>query len=430
MGLFEGINAKSVAANAVAGAGFVLFLALLLGAAPSGAAYTVQTGITYANESPAKPSLNQLDLYLPQSEPVGPGETDRRRPVVVWVHGGGWAIGDKSNRMPDKARLLTDAGYILASINYRLSPSAGGVPTFEPDRVMFPDHPKDVAAAIAWISDNIEGYGGDPDAMFLMGHSAGAHLVSLVGSDPSWMEDQGDSLRQILGVISLDAGAMDVVDSATQKRPQPTDNNYSIWNAFGNPSEEAVTPRWLDASPTTWGDPTDPRSLLITQAAQPFRIIDNQKMATALGQPLDDILLVPLDHEGINLALGDPTDTTGETEAVMAFISERINSRVDPKVSIRKRPAKVIKVGRKRSGKPKQRQVRFAFAATGVAEGTECRIDKLAFRPCSSPRKYWVGTGIHSFRVRALYPSGRPGAEKLVKFSVKAKPKKQKNKRR
>lgn len=395
-----------------------------LGSPSARADYTVQTGISYAANSPSNPALNQLDLYLPA------GEAAKPRPVVVWVHGGGWAIGDKSNRMSDKARLLTDAGYIVASINYRLSPSLGGVPTFEPDRVMFPDHPKDVAAAIAWVSDNIGGYGGDPDAMFLMGHSAGAHLVSLVGSDPSWMEDQGDSLRQVRGVVSLDAGAMDVVDSATQGRPQPTDNNYAIWNAFGSPAEEAKTPRWHDASPTTWGDPTDPRFLLITQEARCPRIVNNEKMAVALGQDPADVLKVPLSHEGINLALGDPDNTTGETQAVMAFIADRIAARVEPKVSIRKRPANVVRVGRKRGGKPKLRLVLFAFTPAGVSEGAECRMDKAKFKPCASPRKYRVRTGKHTFRVRPLYASGRPGTEKVVKFKVKAKPKKQKRQNR
>jgi hypothetical protein len=82
--------------------------------------------------------------------------------------------------------------------------------------------------------------------LILMGHSAGAHLVSLVGANDSWMSETGDSMRQVLGVVSLDAGALDVVDSATQKTAQPVYNDYVIWNAFGSPAEEAQKPRWLE----------------------------------------------------------------------------------------------------------------------------------------------------------------------------------------
>ncbi len=402
----------------------VLVLGLAFGVATSRAAYTVQSGINYADNSPANPAQNQLDLYLPDG--AAPGGL---RPIVIYAHGGGWMNGDKDNKISDKAKLFTDAGYLFASVNYRLSPNASPG-NYPPDRIMFPDHPLDVGESVAWIGDNIAGYGGDPDALILLGHSAGAHLVSLVGSDPSYLNGFGASLRQVLGVVPLDAGALDVVDSATQTRPQPTNNNYLIWNAFGSPAEEAVTPRWSQASPVTFGDPSDPRELLVTQAAAPNRIIDNQKMATALGQDPAGVLKVPLDHEGINAELGSPTDSTGETAAVMAFIADRIESRVDPKASIKKRPAKVVRVGRKRGGKMKKRQVRFAFIGSGVTKGFQCRLDKTSFRSCASPRKYWVGGGSHSFRVRPLYPSGRPGPEKLVKFKVKAKHKKHKKHRK
>lgn len=381
----------------------------------SSSGYTVQPGISYALNSPADPALNQLDLYLPDGAAAGD-----LRPVMVYAHGGGWMNGDKDNKITSKAKLFTDAGYLFASVNYRLSPDA--VPGSYPSgRIMFPDHPLDVGESVAWIGDDIAEYGGDPDALVLIGHSAGAHLVALVGTDPSYLNGFGTSLRQVLGVVPLDAGALDVVDSATQTRPQPTRNNYLIWNAFGSPAEEAVTPRWSQASPVNFAGAADPRELLVTQAAAPNRIADNQKMAAALGQDPNGVLRVPLDHEGINSELGSPTDSTGETAAVMAFISGRIASRTDPKASIRKRPARVVRAGRKRSGKLKKRKVRFAFTGAGVTEGFQCRIDRRAFTACKSPRKYRVGKGKHRFRVRPLYPSGRPGGEKLFRFKVKAK---------
>ena len=395
-----------------------------LGSPPARADYTVQTGVSYAASSPSNPALNQLDLYLPD------GQAKELRPVVVWVHGGAWMTGDKSNRMTDKAKLFTDAGYILVSVNYRLSPDITESQTFPANRITYPVHPNDLSASLSWISRNIASYGGDPDALLLAGHSAGAHLVSLVGSDPFWLEDRGQSLKQVLGVVSLDAGALDVVDNATQTTPNPTNNNYLIWNAFGTPAEEAVNPRWKVASPITWADPGDPRSLLVTQASKPPRIAESERMANALGQDPAGVFRAPLDHEGINLALGDPADASGETQAVMAFLAGRLASRVYPKVSIRKRPANVARVGRKRSGKLKKRQVRFAFTGSGVTGGFQCRLDKASFKACASPRKVRVGGGKHAFRVRPLYPSGRPGAEKVVKFTIKGKKARQQRKHR
>ena len=395
---------------------FLALIALAVGPAQAQAGYMVQPGISYASDSPAQPSLNQLDLYLPDAASAGP------RPVVVWVHGGGWMNGDKGNKMANKAKLFTDAGYILASVNYRLSPDIPpSGPTYDPGRIMYPTHPHDVAAAVNWVSDNIAGYGGDPDALILLGHSAGAHLVSLVGSNPSWLNGAGTSLKQVLGVISLDAGALDVADNARQVTVNPTDNNYLIWNAFGNPSEEAVNHRWADASPITWADPTDPRSLLVTQSVAPARITENQEMATALGSG-SSVLTVPLNHEGINDAVGNPSDSTGETQAIMAFINDRLGSRVAPTVTVKKHPPKVVKVGRNHKGKPKKRLVGFAFSGNGDFEGIQCLLDKSAWKTCSKSRQYWVGTGVHTFRIRALYPSGRPGTEKIVKFKVKARP--------
>ena len=388
-----------------------------LSAAPAGALTTVPD-LDYHYDPPADTStLDRLDLYLPDG--AQPGDL---RPVVIYVHGGAWMTGDKSNKMADKPRLFTDAGYIFVSVNYRLSPdiSSGPLPpSFAAGRVMFPDHPRDVGESIAWLARNIGGYGGDPDALLLMGHSSGAHLVSLVGSDPAYLEAFGASLKQVSGVVSLDSGAMDVADSAAQRGAQPTANNYVIWNAFGTPAEEAATPRWVRASPVTWGDPSDPRSLMITQSSRVPRIIDNQKMAAALGQDPSSVLTVPLDHEGINDELGSPADSTGETAAVMSFVAGRIAARPEPSLRIGKRPAKVVKIGRRQ----KKRKVVFAFTATGT-DRVECRIDRGAFRVCASPRRFTLARGRHTFRVRALYPSGRTGAEKTVTFRVKTKPRK------
>jgi arylformamidase len=121
-------------------------------------------------------------------------------PLVVFVHGGGWKGWDKRNGTgAQKVEHLIGEGYAFASINYRLVPTA----TVE-------DQAADVAAAVAWLRGNAARLGIDPSLIVLMGHSAGAHLVALVGTDPRYMASAGLSLRDIRGVIALDGAAYDV----------------------------------------------------------------------------------------------------------------------------------------------------------------------------------------------------------------------------
>jgi acetyl esterase/lipase len=121
-------------------------------------------------------------------------------PVMIYVHGGGWRKGDKA-RVGNKPEFFNSKGWVFVSINYRLIP-----------QVAFPENVGDVACAIDWVYRNIYRYGGDPDRIFIMGHSAGAHLVSLVATDPIYLEECGRGLKDIKGVISLDTQAYDLVE--------------------------------------------------------------------------------------------------------------------------------------------------------------------------------------------------------------------------
>ena len=124
---------------------------------------------------------NRLDVYSPVGARRG------SRPVVVWVHGGGWQEGDKRDGIRRKARLLTGAGYVLASVNYRLSEVAPPSGPFDPARIRFPDHPRDVGEAVAWLHRRVARFGGDPRRIVLMGHSSGAHVAALVATDPRYL---------------------------------------------------------------------------------------------------------------------------------------------------------------------------------------------------------------------------------------------------
>jgi arylformamidase len=391
--------------------------ALAMLATGARASWTLQSGVTYASHPPADPSLNQLDVYRPSNPPA------TASPLVVYVHGGGWRRGDKAVASTlDKANLFTGAGYVFASINYRLSPETGDPNNPDPDRIRFPVHPDDVGEAIGWLSRNAGSLGADPDRIILIGHSAGAHLVSLVSVDPRYIGRNGVDQRQILGTIPLDTAAFSI-ERAINRGTDPDEPNLLFINAFGTAEENAAEGTWAEASPLTWADPSDPEHLFITQSI-PYRIAESQEMSDALGQGPGRVVPVPLNHNGVNQAVGAPGDSSGTTAAITSFIDSLLAGYKPASVSIRKRPAKVVRTGRKaRSRMPKKRKVVFAFSGSGNTVGFECRLDKAPFKACKSPRRYTVPKGNHSFRVRPVYPSGRPGANKLVKFQVKAKKK-------
>ena len=129
--------------------------------APGATPWSVHPDLAYATASPAE----KLDLIVPTSggEPF---------PVLVFVHGGGWEVGDKSSPVFAPFLPMTIArGFAVASINYRLSGEA-----------TFPAQILDVKAAVRWIRANAARYGLDPDRIAAMGESAGGHLVAMLGT--------------------------------------------------------------------------------------------------------------------------------------------------------------------------------------------------------------------------------------------------------
>jgi acetyl esterase/lipase len=153
-------------------------------------AFAPKAGITETrNVRYAAGHRNELDIYAPA------GQT--KAPVVVFVHGGGWQEGDKTEYQFVAAALAV-RGVLTVVPNYRLFPE-----------VRFPVFLQDNAAAVAWTRDNIGQYGGDPRRIFLMGHSAGAYNVAMLTLDRQWLAADGlDPDHDIAGAIAL-AGPFD-----------------------------------------------------------------------------------------------------------------------------------------------------------------------------------------------------------------------------
>jgi len=117
-----------------------------------------------------------LDIYLPETTDFA---------TVVWFHGGGLKFGNKF--IPEG---LKKQGIAVVAVNYRLYP-----------KVKSPMYIDDAAAAVAWVFKNIASYGGDPNLIFVAGHSAGGYLTSMLGLDKSYLNTYGIDADAIAGLI-------------------------------------------------------------------------------------------------------------------------------------------------------------------------------------------------------------------------------------
>ena len=149
------------------------------------AAQTSHMAVDYLPSVEYEGGKDLLDIYMP--------ENAIDVPVVVFFHGGGLVEGDR-NVGAGVARRLTPLGIGVVSPSYRLTPS-----------VSHPSHIEDAAAATAWVLEHIEAYGGDPDKVYVSGHSAGAYLAALLGVDPSWLHAAGGSKEAVQGFIPISA---------------------------------------------------------------------------------------------------------------------------------------------------------------------------------------------------------------------------------
>ena len=194
---------------------------------------------------------HQLDVYRPK------GQTNC--PVLCFVHGGAWTIGCKDEVLGiygygTIGRCLAERGLVVVMPNHRLSPG-----------VKHPKHIEDVAHAFAWTCKNISDYGGDPERIYVAGHSSGGHLVSLLATDPTYLKGVGRSQKDIRGVIAI-SGVYRLEDldfkqllPARCKCPELRDKVNPIATVFGNDPDV-----WKQASPIYHVGPGLPPFLLLS----------------------------------------------------------------------------------------------------------------------------------------------------------------------
>jgi len=130
---------------------------------------------------------HRLDVYRPAEE------AGHARPVIVFFYGGAWDSGHRKMYY-FAARSLVDRGYVVAVPDYRLYPE-----------VRYPDFLEDAAGAVSWVGERIDQHGGDPDRIFLMGHSAGAYNAAMVAYDKHRRDPRSfaGTVRGFIGLAGL-----------------------------------------------------------------------------------------------------------------------------------------------------------------------------------------------------------------------------------
>ncbi len=258
-------------------------------------------------ELPGVPAaLTSVDVHRPAATEGDCSD----RPLVVWVHGGAWTGGDKADHIGDKVRLFTEAGYVLASVNYRLTDAAA-----VPPAPQYPVHDGDVATAISWLIEHAQELGIDRRRIAVLGHSAGGGIVAAVATDPRFLGEHGLGLDALRCAGSIDGEGYDVTAGATH--PDPFVHDVYL-DAFGD-------------DPTTWTEASPMRHVAADRGIPDFfiaargpdmRLDLHVEFAHALRSaevPVKVVDARSLDHAEVSVDIGAPTDTV-VTPALMEFL--------------------------------------------------------------------------------------------------------------
>lgn len=212
--------------------------------------------VTYATYEGFRPLT--LDLYLP-----APGRQAATRPLVVYVHGGGWRLGNSRffggyENWPDVLALLAGKGYVVASVNYRLSGEA-----------RFPAAEQDVKAAIRWLRSHAAAYHIDQRRVVIWGVSAGGHLAALTATSdgaaalapPAGPVESDRVQGAVVWFGVFDFGTLAAQISENSGKPDTLENTVFSQHLGGLPSSVPDIAR--SASPISYVSPATPPMLLL-----------------------------------------------------------------------------------------------------------------------------------------------------------------------
>jgi acetyl esterase/lipase len=228
-------------------------LLLLLSSILVDAQVIVTKDVDYMNDSVYDNGKDLLDIYMPQGK--------KNVPVIVYFHGGALLMGDKSWG-EDIGNKIAESGIGLVSVNYRLSPE-----------FQHPTHVNDAAAATAWVIKNIDGYGGNPQKVYVGGHSAGAYLAALLAIDSSLLQIHEIEDSKLAGAVLISPFLY--VEETAKDRIEKDSIYQTIW---GNDPQS-----WIQASVKPHILPNRDNILLIyADGDDAWRKEQNERFATAM----------------------------------------------------------------------------------------------------------------------------------------------------
>lgn len=268
----------------------------VIGALTPDAGYRVEKDLAYGPEP-----RQALDLYLPSS-PLPD------RPLLVFFYGGRWQSGSKAI-YPFVGQAFASRGYTVAIPDYRLYPT-----------VRYEGFMRDAAMAVRWLLDHPEvtGAASPRPPLFLMGHSAGAHIAAMLALDQRWLDpDRNAACRLVTAAIGL-SGPYDFL---------PADA-ADLQQIFGTGDSAAET------QPINHVDPTDPPVFLATGAddstVRPRNTENLAARLRAAGVPVDVQVYPGLAHTGMVAALAAPLTFLAPVRAdILAFLERMLANRPD-----------------------------------------------------------------------------------------------------
>ena len=265
-------------------------------------AQSIQSNISYVEQGHAR---HVLDIHHA-------AEPNANKPVVFWIHGGGWQTGDKTD-VRVKPDWFAAQGFVFVACNYRLLPD-----------VDMETLTRDVAKAAGWVRKNIRQFGGNPERILIGGHSAGAQLAALLCTDQSYLNAEGVSFAHLIGCLPVDGDTYDIpaiIETAETRRRV----HHQPQSTFGHREKFGLTPEnHLRFSAVNHVQPNKriPPFLILYVANHPDNAAQANRLTTVLksGQvPVSLFAAKDTDHVKLNNLLGTPNDPA--TTAVEAFLA-------------------------------------------------------------------------------------------------------------
>ena len=236
---------------------------------PGGGVERLASNVTFNAEEQL-----ELDVW-------GAPKANGKKPVLVFFYGGGWANGERSH-YGFAARAYAAKGFIVVLPDYRKVP-----------QIRFPVFNQDGAAAVRWVHDNIERYGGDPAQIVLAGHSAGAYIAMMLTLDRHYLRDAGVDPEIVLATVGL-SGPYDFY-------PYDSKRSINAMRAWPSPQE---------TQPIAYARKDAPPIMVVTgtsdDTVKPRNAILLSKRLHELGAPIEFRAYNDLNHEDVVMALSKP----------------------------------------------------------------------------------------------------------------------------